>query len=94
MTRNATFDDNVNDIKDLREGMELNGIVTNVTQFGAFVDLGIHKDGLVHVSQMPKRGLPPAKQVHVHQHVRVIVSGIDMERGRIALSMKGIDQPK
>ena len=88
------FDDNVNDIKDLREGMELNGIVTNVTQFGAFVDLGIHKDGLVHVSQMPKRGLPPAKQVHVHQHVRVVVSGIDMERGRIALSMRGIEQPK
>jgi uncharacterized protein len=88
------FDDNVNDIKDLREGMELNGIVTNVTQFGAFVDLGIHKDGLVHVSQMPKRGLPPAKQVHVHQHVRVVVSGIDMERGRIALSMRGVEQPK
>ena len=88
------FDENVNDIKDLREGMELNGIVTNVTQFGAFVDLGIHKDGLVHVSQMPKRGLPPAKQLHVNQHVRVTVTGIDMERGRIALSMKGIDQPK
>ena len=88
------FDENVNDIKDLREGMELNGIVTNVTQFGAFVDLGIHKDGLVHVSQMPQRGLPPARQVHVHQHVRVAVSGIDMERGRIALTMRGIDQPK
>ncbi len=88
------FDDNVNDIKDLREGMELNGIVTNVTQFGAFVDLGIHKDGLVHVSQMPQRGIPAARQVHVHQHVRVAVTGIDMERGRIALSMRGIDQPK
>ena len=88
------FDDNINDIKDLREGMELNGLVTNVTQFGAFVDLGIHKDGLVHVSQMPKRGLPPAKQVHVNQHVRVVVTSIDMDRGRIALSMKGIDQPK
>ena len=88
------FDDNVNDIKDLREGMELNGIVTNVTQFGAFVDLGIHKDGLVHVSQMPQRGIPAARQVHVHQHVRVAVTGIDMERGRIALTMRGIDQPK
>ena len=88
------FDDSVNDIKDLREGMELNGIVTNVTQFGAFVDLGIHKDGLVHVSQMPQRGLPPARQVHVHQHVRVAVTGIDMERGRIALTMRNIDQPK
>ena len=88
------FDENVNDIKDLREGMELNGIVTNVTQFGAFVDLGIHKDGLVHVSQMPQRGLPAARQVHVHQHVRVVVTDIDMDRGRIALSMKGIEQPK
>ena len=88
------FDDNVNDIKDLREGMELNGIVTNVTQFGAFVDLGIHKDGLVHVPQMPQRGIPAARQVHVHQHVRVAVTGIDMERGRIALTMRGIDQPK
>ena len=76
------------------QGMELNGIVTNVTQFGAFVDLGIHKDGLVHVSQMPQRGLPPARQVHVHQHVRVVVTSIDMERGRIALSMRNIDQPK
>jgi hypothetical protein len=54
----------------------------------------IHKDGLVHVSQMPQRGLPPARQVHVHQHVRVAVTGIDMERGRIALTMRGIDQPK
>ena len=88
------FDENVNDIKDLREGMELNGIVTNVTQFGAFVDLGIHKDGLVHVSQMPQKGLPPARQVHVHQHVRVRVASIDHDRGRIALSMRGIDQPK
>ena len=88
------FDENVNDIKDLREGMELNGIVTNVTQFGAFVDLGIHKDGLVHVSQMPQKGLPAARQVHVHQHVRVVVTSIDHDRGRIALSMRGIDQPK
>jgi len=88
------FDENVNDIKDLREGMELNGIVTNVTQFGAFVDLGIHKDGLVHVSQMPQKGLPAARQVHVHQRVRVIVTSIDHDRGRIALSMRGIDQPK
>ena len=88
------FDENVNDIKDLREGMELNGIVTNVTQFGAFVDLGIHKDGLVHVSQMPQKGLPAARQVHVHQHVRVRVTSIDYDRGRIALSMRNIDQPK
>ena len=88
------FDENVNDIKDLREGMELNGIVTNVTQFGAFVDLGIHKDGLVHVSQMPQKGLPAARQVHVHQHVRVRVTSIDHDRARIALSMRGVEQPK
>ena len=88
------FDENVNDIKDLREGMELNGIVTNVTQFGAFVDLGIHKDGLVHVSQMPQKGLPAARQVHVHQHVRVVVTSIDHDRGRIALSMRNVAQPK
>lgn len=88
------FDENVNDIKDLREGMELNGIVTNVTQFGAFVDLGIHKDGLVHVSQMPQKGLPAARQVHVHQHVRVRVTSIDHDRARIALTMRGLDQPK
>jgi len=86
------WDDNINSIDDLREGMELNGIVTNVTQFGAFVDLGIHKDGLVHVSQMPKRGVPAARQVHVNQHVRVRVTSIDLDRQRIALSMRDVNK--
>jgi len=84
------WDDNINSIDDLRQGMELNGIVTNVTQFGAFVDLGIHKDGLVHVSQMPQRGVPAARQVHVNQHVRVRVLEIDMDRQRISLTMRGV----
>lgn len=82
------FDENINKIEDLREGMELNGIVTNVTQFGAFVDVGVHKEGLVHVSEMPKRGLPPVKQVRLGQQLRVRVKSVDQDRGRIALSMK------
>lgn len=83
------FDDNVNKIEDLREGMELNGIVTNVTQFGAFVDIGVHKEGLVHVSQLSKKRVDnPAKVVHVNQHVRVRVVSVDIERQRIALTMK------
>lgn len=83
------FDDNVNTIEDLREGMELNGIVTNVTQFGAFVDIGVHKEGLVHVSQLAhKRVDNPAKVVRVNQHVRVRVVSVDVERQRIALTMK------
>ncbi len=83
------FDDNVNSINDLREGMELNGIVTNVTQFGAFVDIGVHKEGLVHVSQLSKKRVDnPAKVVRVNQHVRVRVISVDVERQRIALTMK------
>ncbi len=83
------FDDNVNKIEDLREGMELNGIVTNVTQFGAFVDIGVHKEGLVHVSQLAhKRVENPAKVVRVNQHVRVRVLSVDVERQRISLTMK------
>ncbi len=83
------FDDNVNKIEDLREGMELNGIVTNVTQFGAFVDIGVHKEGLVHVSQLGRKRVDnPARVVHVNQHVRVRVLSVDVERQRIALTMK------
>ena len=88
------FDENVHDIKDLRVDMELNGIVTNITQFGAFVDIGIHEDGLVHVSQMSnKRVESPAKFLKINQHVRVRVINVDLERKRIALSMKGVEQP-
>lgn len=88
------FDENVHDIKDLRPDMELNGIVTNITQFGAFVDIGIHEDGLVHVSQMSnKRVESPAKFLKINQHVRVRVINVDLERKRISLSMKGVEQP-
>jgi uncharacterized protein len=87
------FDDNVHDIKDLHDGMELNGIVTNITQFGAFVDIGIHENGLVHVSEMSdKRVTAPAKFLHISQHVRVRVKSVDLDRKRISLSMKGVQQ--
>ncbi len=83
------FDDNIRDIKDLREGMELNGIVTNVAQFGAFVDIGLHENGLVHISQLSKERVRNAgKVVKIGQHVRVRVIGVDLERKRISLSMR------
>ena len=88
------FDDAVNDIEDLAVGMELNGIVTNVTDFGAFVNIGVHKDGLVHVSQLADRRVPnPSSVVKVNQPVRVRVLSIDLERQRIALTMRK-QQPK
>lgn len=88
------FDESVHEITDLRPGMELPGIVTNITQFGAFVDVGVHKEGLVHVSQLSdKRVENPAKAVKLNQHVRVRVESVDLERKRIALSMKGVKQP-
>ena len=87
------FDDSVHDIKDLRQGMELNGIVTNVTKFGAFVDIGIHENGLVHISQLADRRVSdPSRVVHINQHVRVRVIDVDLDRKRIALSMKGVQQ--
>ncbi len=83
------FDDNIRDIKDLREGMELNGIVTNVAQFGAFVDIGVHDNGLVHISQLSKNRVRSAGDVvKVGQKVRVRVLGVDLERKRISLTMK------
>lgn len=85
------FDDNINDIKDLKDGMELNGIVTNITQFGAFVDIGVHQDGLVHVSQIARRRVDnPAKVLKLGQAVRVRVIGVDLDRNRISLSMKDV----
>ena len=87
------FDDKVRDIRDLSVGMELNGIVNNITAFGCFVDLGLHENGLVHISQLCDRFVSnPAEVVSLHQHVRVKVIDIDYERGRIALTMKGIGQ--
>jgi uncharacterized protein len=78
-------------IDDLHEGMELPGIVTNITNFGAFVDIGVHQDGLVHVSQLADRYVSdPTQVVRLHQHVRVRVIAIDHRRQRISLSMKGM----
>ena len=86
---NVEFDDNVTDIKDLHEGMVLNGKVTNITQFGAFVDIGVHKEGLVHVSQMAdKRVSDPSRVVKLGQVVRVRVLSVDLERQRIALCLR------
>ena len=83
------FDSTVQTIDDLHEGMELPGIVTNITNFGAFVDIGVHQDGLVHVSQLADRYVSdPTQVVRLHQHVRVRVVGVDLRRQRIALSMK------
>ena len=85
------FDRSVQTVEDLHEGMELPGIVTNITNFGAFVDVGVHQDGLVHVSQLADRYVSdPTQVVHLHQHVRVRVIGVDLRRNRISLSMKGI----
>ena len=83
------FDSSVQSIEDLHEGMELPGIVTNITNFGAFVDIGVHQDGLVHVSQLADRYVSdPTQVVRLHQHVRVRVIGVDLRRQRISLSMK------
>ena len=83
------FDSRVQTIDDLEEGMILPGIVTNITNFGAFVDIGVHQDGLVHISQMANRRIAhPTDVVKLHQHVTVRVIEIDHRRNRISLSMK------
>ena len=83
------FDKNVHKLDDLIVGMELPGIVTNITNFGAFVDIGVHQDGLVHISQLSDRFVTdPTQIVRLHQHVRVRVVEVDIRRKRIALSMK------
>lgn len=85
-----SFDENVHEISDLREGMRLPGIVTNVTNFGAFVDVGVHQDGLVHISQLSDAFVDdPNTVVKVGQKVWVNVTEVDVKRKRIALSMKG-----
>ena len=87
------FDTSVHSIDDLKEGMELPGIVTNITNFGAFVDIGVHQDGLVHISQLSNKFVSdPNTVVHLHQHVRVRVTQIDYKRNRIGLSMKNVKQ--
>ena len=86
------FDKNVTRFEDVREGMVLPGIVTNITAFGAFVDIGVHQDGLVHVSQMANRRVnDPSEVVHLHQHLKVKVLEVDARRHRISLTLKGVD---
>ena len=83
------FDENVSEIKDLEPGMQLPGIVTNVTKFGAFVDIGVHQDGLVHISELADRFInDPGEVVKVQQKVRVTVLEVDQGRKRISLSMR------
>lgn len=87
------FDKNVKTLEDLTEGMELPGIVTNITNFGCFVDIGIKENGLVHVSQLADKFVSdPTTVVSIHQHVRVKVMSIDRDRKRIQLTMKGLNQ--
>jgi uncharacterized protein len=84
-----SFQSGVEKMEDLKPGMKLPGIVTNVTAFGAFVDIGVHQDGLVHVSQIADRFVKdPAEVVKVSQKVMVTVTEVDLPRKRIALSMK------
>ena len=85
------FDENVHTIDDLQVGMVLPGIVTNIANFGAFCDIGVHKDGLIHISEMANRRISnPAEVVNLHQHVMVKVIDIDKSRGRIQLSLRGV----
>ena len=85
------FDKNVSTVDDLVEGMILPGIVTNITNFGAFVDIGVHQDGLIHISQMANRRIAhPTDVVKLHQHLRVRVIEVDRRRNRISLSLKGV----
>ena len=82
-----SFADDIHEIDDLKVGMELPGIVTNITNFGAFVDIGLHDNGLIHVSQMGPRGVDPTKVVKLHQQIKVCVVGVDLDRGRISLKL-------
>ncbi len=88
-----SFEESVNEISDLHEGMVLPGIVNNITDFGAFVDIGVHVSGLIHVSQMAeKRVTNPADVLKLRQQVMVKVIGVDLNRKRISLSLKGVEQ--
>ncbi len=83
----AEFSEGVNDLEDLKAGMVLEGMVTNVTRFGAFVDVGVHQDGLIHISQLADRFVAdPSDVVSVGDVVRVKVLEVDLDRRRIALS--------
>lgn len=82
-----SFADDIHEIDDLKPGMELPGIVTNITNFGAFVDIGLHDNGLIHVSQMGVRGVDPTKVLKLHQQIKVSVIAVDVDRGRISLRL-------
>ena len=83
-----SFSDSVHSIEDLEPGMKLPGVITNITAFGAFVDIGVHRDGLVHISQLADKFVKnPADVVKVQQKVNVTVLDVDIERKRISLSM-------
>ena len=89
--REFSFAD-IHSIEDVKEGMIVPGIVTNVTRFGAFVDIGVKQDGLVHISNLTRGYVEdPSKVVRLHQHVMVKVLSVDIERRRIQLSMKDVD---
>jgi len=86
------FDESVHTIDDLQAGMVLPGIVTNISAFGAFVDVGVHKDGLIHISEMADRRINnPQEVVKLHQHVKVRVVDVDRARGRIQLSLRQVN---
>ena len=89
------FAEGINSINDLREGMELPGLITNVTAFGAFVDVGVHQDGLVHKSKIMEKFVhDPAEHLKLNQRVKVKVEQVDLERKRIQFTMIGIEQPR
>ena len=87
--KTATFKEGINEISDLLPGMRLEGTVTNVAAFGAFVDIGVHQDGLVHISQLSDSFVSdPSKVVKAGQVVKVVVTSVDVKAKRISLSMK------
>ncbi len=86
---NIQFAEGVKEIGDVKPGMRLPGVVTNITAFGVFVDIGVHQDGLIHISELSNRFVKnPGDVVKVHQKVMVTVLGVDLERRRISLSLK------
>ena len=86
------FSKDVKELEDVQVGMVLPGIITNITQFGCFVDVGVHTKGLVHISELADHFVKdPSEEVQLHQHVTVRVIGVDLQRGRMQLSMKGIE---
>ena len=89
------FAEGINSIGDLREGMELPGIVTNITAFGAFVDVGVHQDGLVHKSKIAEKYVnDPSEYLKLNQRIKVKVENIDLQRKRIQFTMIGVEQPR